>query len=499
MAGREAGPMGRLVRSLAFKLLLAFAIFVAVPIVVYGQLEQADSQKATILLQSVREQGRLAAAALRPLLERAPDGAIAELGPELERLIRNQARARLLFRPADPGTAPGFFLIAATPPAPAAQLERERTELLAMGLLDRLPETCEGRLATALRYRNPAGTEEFLSSAVPVLTDGGCWVLVTSFRTDELIGATIARPYWEAPEVQWALAVYLLMALLVLSLFAGIRTSLRRFAALARAIRTGAGGGRSFLAQNQVPELDAVAREIDALVNALQASSRAMRDAAEDNAHAFKTPLAVISQSIEPLRRAVPPEDDRGRRALELIERSTARLDALVTAARRMDQAAAELVDVQREPMDLESFLRRMVAGYADRLLEHDITLVADTSGTCRVLASAELLETVLENVLENAISFSPPGGEIRVELGREKDQAVLRVSDQGPGAPASDLQRLFERYYSSRASGVDDSQHFGIGLWLVRRNVDALGGSVAAQNRPEGGLTMTVRVPLAA
>jgi len=492
----------RLVRSLFGKLVLLLIIFLAVPIVVYGQFQRADTEKNAILLQGVREQGRLAAEALRPLLEQSDPQtdprSLPKVGQALTRLIGGQARARLLYRPAGVADSEGFYLVAATPPATAAQLEQERNDLLAMGLLEKLSETCEGGLATALRYRNPSGQEEFLSSAVPLHVASGCWVVVTSYRTDELIGAQISRPYWQAPEVQWSLAVYVLMAVLVLWLFAGVWQSLRRFVALAREIRDHGGHGRSFRRLNAVPELDGVASEFDALVDGLSSSAESVRSAAEENAHAFKTPIAVISQSLEPLRRLLPPENERGRRAVELIGRAVVRLDALVTAARRMDEATADLMGVPRRRLELESFLRRMLAGYAERTIGSDLRLSISLHGPARVLASEELLETVLENVLDNAIGFSPPGGEIAVRLERKAGKAVVTVADQGPGVPPADLERIFERYYSTRQGGSEDGQHFGIGLWLARRNVQALGGSMTAVNLRPRGLEMAIAIPLA-
>jgi two-component system sensor histidine kinase ChvG len=152
------------------------------------------------------------------------------------------------------------------------------------------------------------------------------------------------------------------------------------------------------------------------------------------------------------------------------------------------------------------------------------------------------MLETVLENLLDNAIDFSPQGGRIEVSVGREHNDAVLSVTDAGPGVDPDRIQQIFERYVSSRAShaqsGGDNgqgasngqgssngqgaskgqavtpaqedaesariaqsptsgSQHFGIGLWLVRRNVEAMGGEVAAENASPTGLRITARLPL--
>jgi two-component system sensor histidine kinase ChvG len=116
------------------------------------------------------------------------------------------------------------------------------------------------------------------------------------------------------------------------------------------------------------------------------------------------------------------------------------------------------------------------------------------------VLAAPDILETVFENVLENAVSFSPAGGHVHVSLQRVDGGLEAQIKDEGPGVPEQKLERIFERYVSERpAAGADGRPHFGIGLWIVRRNVEAMGGHVHAENRKQGGLCMVIRLPATA
>ena len=96
------------------------------------------------------------------------------------------------------------------------------------------------------------------------------------------------------------------------------------------------------------------------------------------------------------------------------------------------------------------------------------------------------MIETVVENLIDNAVSFSPAGGEILVHLTRNGRFAHLTVSDQGPGIPPEQLERIFDRYYSERradAAGDAPPSYSGIGLWIARRNVEAMGGTIQAEN----------------
>ena len=111
------------------------------------------------------------------------------------------------------------------------------------------------------------------------------------------------------------------------------------------------------------------------------------------------------------------------------------------------------------------------------------------------------MIETVVENLIDNAVSFSPRGSEILVHLTRDGSFAHLAVCDQGPGVPAGQLDRIFDRYYSERRAETTSgspSSYFGIGLWIARRNVEAMGGAIEAENRNPRGLAVHVRLPLA-
>ena len=225
--------------------------------------------------------------------------------------------------------------------------------------------------------------------------------------------------------------------------------------------------------------------------------------------------MEIIRQSLEPLRRIVPSESGRGLRALDVLEESVDRLDRLVASARHLDEVAAELIDRPRHNVDLSRLVGRMLDAYADSFAGRQVRLDARLQTNVVVSADEELLEVVLENVIDNALSVSPPYAAVTVELTTGHEHALLAVRDQGPGVPAHHLNRIFERYVSLR--GVSDTplvvggrqevvertgeagEHLGIGLWIVRRNLEAVGGSVWAENRQQGGFSLIMDLPLAA
>jgi len=150
--------------------------------------------------------------------------------------------------------------------------------------------------------------------------------------------------------------------------------------------------------------------------------------------------------------------------------------------------------------LDLARLLERVLGAHGDLFHERGLILEASLDAQVPVRANVEMLETVFENIIENAISFSKAGDRIEVRLAIVGDWADLSIADCGPGVQPTDLPRIFDRYFSSRPDrpeNGDQSLHFGVGLWIVRRNVEALGGRVTAENRVPVGLLMRIRLPI--
>jgi two-component system, OmpR family, sensor histidine kinase ChvG len=473
-------------------------VFAVLPVLVYDQFRRADAVTQELLRQGAERQGRLIARALEPDLQALGGSGLPGLGQRLERFAEDGRGVKLLVRPRALSGGEGFFYIAAAPAVPLAALDGERRDLIESGVLDRLGESCGGMPPLARRVAGPDGGEEVLTSITPVVTGFGCWAVVTSHSTGGYLDSSLGRPYWRTAVVQVAALIYLTLAGLVLAVLTGAWRDLGRFRDLARGIVNGEAEG-SFAERNAVPELAGVADDLDRLVASLRRSSETLRQAAEDAAHAFKTPIAVIRQSTEPLRRALPADAGRSQRAIAMIEASVDKLDALVSSTRRMDTATAGLFPVPRRRVDLTGLVRRMAESYGGQFQDRGLALAARIASGIVVRAGEDMLETVIENLLENAASFSPPGAVVHLTLARAGAEVRLSVEDEGPGVPPSNLERIFERYFSSRRPEHAGAPHFGIGLWIVRRNIEAVGGRVEAENRTEGGFRMRVVLPVAA
>src|SRR6516225_2762433 len=497
--------------SLTAKTAALAVIFVLVPVFVYLQFSSAHRDSQELLLNSVRDEGRVISKSLLPLLETADRGSLAELGHHLARFAGEVTTIKVLLAPADAGAgSDGFYYVASWPAVAPSNLDAERETLARQGVLDRLAQNCRGELPFSLIYHRPTGGAEIVTAVTPLQTAAGCWAVIASFAADAFPSAHLGQPYWATPPVLVAALIYLAMAVITFATLLSVHRGLRRFADRARRIREQGPDAGSFTGNKGLPELADVAAEFDRMVDALHRSAADIRRTAEDNAHAFKTPIAVIRQSIEPLRRVLPSDNQRAQRAIGVVEHSLDRLDGLVSSARSLDEATADVIAKPRVSIDLGRVIgsliqiRSTILATRDVsiiLASHDLTISAELWPGLLVLGSEEMIETVVENLIDNAVSFSPAGGEVLVHLTRDGRFAHLTVSDEGPGVPAERLGRIFDRYYSERrAEPAGDAQpsYFGIGLWIARRNVEAMGGAIGAENRIPCGLAIHVRLPLA-
>src|SRR5439155_6359248 len=312
-ASDTAGPLESNARrisgwawSLTAKTLLLAVIFVLVPVFLYMEFRSADRDSRELLLRSVPDEGRVISQPLLPLLEAGAGAALPELSRHPARFAGEVTTIKVLLAPNGGGAGTdGFYYVASWPAVAPSNLEAEREILARQGVLDRLAQDCRGELPFSLIYYRPTGGAEVVTAVTPLSTAAGCWAVVASFSEDAYPAAHLGQPYWATPPVLIAALIYVTMAAITFATLLSVRGGLRRFALRARRIRERGPDAGSFADRDNLPELADVAAEFDRMVEALYRSAAEIRQTAEDNAHAFKTPIAVIRQSVEPLRRAL--------------------------------------------------------------------------------------------------------------------------------------------------------------------------------------------------
>ena len=490
----------RWLRSIRVQAFALAVVLIVLPMLMFAILGNADAERRALILNAIAETGDAISAGLAPVLHDLRPAEIGSLGHELSRFAAADRSIKILLRPANAATAEDFYFVAAQPQISPEQTEAERLQLLELGILPGLSQGCVARFLSGQQASMLGDGSEVLTSVASVEGTAGCWAVVIATGERRMLGAIEPRPYWARREVRAALAIYVLMACLIAAIFAGVWLGLLRFRRLALSPTEQTG----FALMTDIPELASLASAFDSMVQRMKRSAEMLRQAAEDNAHAFKGPIGTIRQAIElPLRRA-SSADGALRVSLQTVSSALDRLDGLVQSARYLDSAAAELLEPQRSRVDLSALVRAFMDSYATASPTHDVRLEIRVAGGIVVMGQPEALETILENLVDNAIGFSPTGGHVAVRLRSRGNQAIILVEDDGPGVAPDRLDRIFDRYYSHRPadpSGLGHgtgAPHFGIGLWLAEQNVLSLGGQISAINREPHGLRVTLVLPLA-
>ena len=245
-----------------------------------------------------------------------------------------------------------------------------------------------------------------------------------------------------------------------------------------------------FKGSNKHDEIGDLARALEALTHRLEEHQRLTESFASDVSHEFKNPLASVRMATEMLAQVHTPEDRS--RFLRVAESEIARMENLLSQVREITVIDAEIQKEDRAPVDLNALLQRITDGF--RLREKDCVVfdLALPSAPVTVLASEDRLLQVFENLLDNAVSFTPEGGHIGVSV----TDHTVRIRDHGPGVHEEHLEKIFDRFFTYRPDEQRNHRHTGLGLSIVKAIVEGYGGTVHAENARDGGAIFEVRLP---
>jgi two-component system sensor histidine kinase BaeS len=281
-------------------------------------------------------------------------------------------------------------------------------------------------------------------------------------------------------------------AAMVVALSVSARVT-RPVAALTAAAGELAAGRRDTRVDEDGPgELATLARAFNDMADHIDREDQLRRNLVADVAHELRTPLAILQGSTEALIDGV---DEPTPEVLGSLNDEVARLRRLVGDLETLAAAEAAGLRLREDRVDLAD-----VANAASDLLrpltdDRSIRLVVDARQTL-VVGDADRLQQIAVNLISNAAKFAPPGGLVRVATGMVDGQASLTVTDDGPGIPNSDLERVFERFWRGPQGATASGS--GIGLAVVAELAAAHGGMVSASNVATGGARFTVTLPAA-
>jgi signal transduction histidine kinase len=211
-----------------------------------------------------------------------------------------------------------------------------------------------------------------------------------------------------------------------------------------------------------------------------------------DASHELRTPLAVIRANAEFLQERQPASEE----AAEIVsetDRLSSLVDSLLAVAR--GDGTGEAV---HDELDLGAVVEGSAASMRSLAIERGVALDVAAAPELRVRGSREQLRQLVVILVDNALRYTPAGGQVDVDVARRNGSAVMAVTDTGIGIPPEALGHVFERFYRADDARTRDSGGAGLGLAIAQKLVDEHGGRISAESTPGKGSTFTVTLPLA-
>jgi two-component system sensor histidine kinase ChvG len=283
------------------------------------------------------------------------------------------------------------------------------------------------------------------------------------------------------------LVAFAVMLLSSLYLAGTIAEPVRRLAAAADQVRQGAGRDAFPRLPERNDEIGDLADSLKAMTSSLHDRIGAIERFAADVAHELKNPLTSLASAMEMLVRA--PDDAARQKLMAMVRGDVKRIDRLITDISDASRLDAELSREARVPIELSHLLKTIVEIYdVTEISKGQMVQLADELPPgAKVLGNDERLGQVFRNLIDNAISFSPENGVIKITAVKNHLMARVMVEDSGPGIPPENLESIFERFYTERPA-AHFGNNSGLGLSIARQITQNANGRIWAENRFEPG-----------
>ena len=335
--------------------------------------------------------------------------------------------------------------------------------------------------ATETEIRQAPELTPVFSAAAPVA--GGSTLLVTD--NDRAFTKTVRK---QRRSLLIALTVVAALSVL-LSLFLArtIVRPLRRIALAAHRVRLGRAR------EVKVPRLPSRTDEIGLLARSISDMSQSLRQRidnieafAADVTHELKNPLASLRSAVDGLERI---EDPKLRKQLiDVVRQDVVRLDRLISDVGEAARTDAELARARFEPVDLGNLIGQLVASWESRRETGNVRIAfaRPRRASAIVMGEPGRLARAIDNIIDNAISFSPPGGLVEVAATHVDDEIRVRIEDEGPGVPEELREAIFNRFHSVRPNAESFGRHSGLGLAIARAIVEGHDGVIDVTDRDD-------------
>lgn len=237
-------------------------------------------------------------------------------------------------------------------------------------------------------------------------------------------------------------------------------------------------------------------------ISALQRTIQVRTDFVANASHELRTPLSTIRAAVETLLTMdLATEGPAARKFLEKVDRQSARLQQMVADLLDLSRLESPAERFEPERLEIRRLVQDLQARFAEALERRQLAwaTVIDPPSLVQVLAHPHLLRLVLDNLVDNAIKFTEPGGQVGLGIRRTNGEVAIEVWDTGCGIAPEEQQRVFERFYQVQRARSGPERGTGLGLSIVRHAVGAMRGRVQLESRPGAGTRVTVTLPQSA
>jgi two-component system sensor histidine kinase CpxA len=298
-------------------------------------------------------------------------------------------------------------------------------------------------------------------------------------------------PFWM--ESQWVRVVFALVVsgLMSLILSWSIVRPLEKLRTTTKALASGTLDARAGSSvSRRSDEIGELGRDFDDMASRIEKLVAAQKRLLGNVSHELRSPLTRLQVAMGIVRQKSPPELDK---ALNRIERESDRLENLIAQILKLSRFENDMLHVEFQKVDFSELVAKVVEDARFESSTRAVTITDDLVENCTLFADPQLMHSIVDNVLRNALRFSPENGELRVEMTHTKKQISLYIIDQGPGVPDDKLARLFDPFYRLDQTNTGA----GLGLNIALQAVQLHNGKITASNNKDGGLTVEILLPL--
>jgi two-component system sensor histidine kinase CpxA len=245
-------------------------------------------------------------------------------------------------------------------------------------------------------------------------------------------------------------------------------------------------------------EIADLSRDFNLMAERIESLMASQRQLIQSVSHELRSPLARLNVALGIAYRHA---DSQVQAPLERIEREAGRLNDLIGDLLKLARWESGIGPVEKSDIQLDALVRDIAADADFEARSVDRAVQVRTAESCSIEGVRELLHSAIENVMRNAVKYTRPDTEVEVSLEHcstgSENFAVIRVRDHGDGVPEEALKSLFKPFYRVESARDRASGGTGLGLAIAETAVRLHGGRVIAQNSPEGGLVIEIRLPL--